>query len=251
MEPFLWKYFKPELRGLERIQPGAGLYVANHNAGLLSPDSFIFGTALYRKFGLEAVPFGLTHEYALALPLIRDVLVPLGAVRASHENAARLFASQHKVIVYPGGDLDALRPYRHRKRIIFGERRGYIRLALREKVPLIPVVSSGAHETFFVLDDGRWLARALGADRWLRIKVWPLVLSIPWGLTLGPPPPHFPLPRRIEIDVLEPVHFERYGEEAASDRDFVEECHERVHSAMERVLQRTAVGSKKGKSSPP
>jgi 1-acyl-sn-glycerol-3-phosphate acyltransferase len=231
-------YFRARVRGLERIPPGAALYVGNHNAGMMTPDSFLFGAAVLRAHGVDAVPYGLAHEVGLSLPFIHQLVVRLGAVRASHDNARRLFARGRKVLVYPGGDFEAMRPFRDRNRIVFGGRRGYIRLALRHGVPIVPVVTAGAHSTFIVLDDGRWLARAIGADRLFRVKVWPLTLSLPWGLTMGPGLVYLPWPTRILIEALDPIHFERSGEEAARDDAYVRECAERVESTMQRALDR-------------
>lgn len=234
----LERYFRARVRGLERIPPGAGLYVGNHSSAMLTPDSFLFGAALYRRFGLRECPFGLAHEIAIRLPIIHQIVIPLGAVRASHENAHRLFERGHKVLVYPGGDVDSMRPFRDRNRVVFGGRRGYLRLALRERVPIIPVVSAGAHGTLIILDDLRPLANLLGLGRVLRAKVWPLALSVPWGLTLGPPIVYLPLPVKIWIEVLEPIRFERDGEEAAADERYVERCAERVEATMQAALER-------------
>lgn len=240
LEPALGAFFDPVVRGIERIPEGAALYVGNHNGGLLSADTFIFGAAVFRGRGIDAVPYGLGHEVAISMPGIHQLLIPLGAVRASHDNARRLFAEDAKVLVYPGGDLDAMRPYAKRDRIVFGRRRGYIRLALRSRVPIVPVVAAGAHETSLVLTDGRALARALGMHRTLRIEVCPVTLSVPWGLVVGITPPYLPKPTKIFIEVMEPIRFEREGEEAADDAEYVERCHERVHSAMEATLTRLA-----------
>lgn len=238
LEVPLARYFQPEVRGLQRIPEGAALYVGNHNAALLSIDSFIFGLAVLRERGDAFLPFGLGHELAISVPIFHQLLMPLGAVRASHANAERLFAQGKKVLVYPGGDLDAMRAYRHRKEIHFGPRRGYIRLALRNRVPIVPVISAGAHETFLVLDDGQWLARLLRVDRLLRVKVFPIALSVPWGLTIGPAPTHLPLPTRVFIETLAPITFSRTGPEAAQDPRYVEACHQQVHSTMEAALSR-------------
>lgn len=243
-EPGLWSYFRPVVRGLERIPDGAALYVGNHSAGLLTPDTFIFGIALYRRLGLAAVPFGLGHEVAIRLPGIHQLLVPLGAVRASHENAHRLFAAGRKVVVYPGSDYDSFRRFSDRHKVVFGPRRGYVRLALRAGVPIVPVVTAGSHSTFVVLGrlDGafRGLRSRLGIDRLLRLKVWPVTLSLPWGLTIGPTPPHLPLPTRIFIEALDPIRFERCGEEAAADPAYVEVCHHRVLELMQSAMSRLA-----------
>lgn len=239
LEPLLDRWFRPEVRGLDRVpETGPVLYVGNHSGGLGSFDTFIWICKAYRQRGLDAVPYGLAHEVAISWPVLNELIVPLGAVRASHDNARRLFEAGHRVLVYPGGDLDSMRPFRHRDRVVFGPRRGYVRLALRQGVPIVPVVASGSHSTFVVLDDGRWLARRLGLPRRLRLEVFPITLSVPWGLTLGITPPYVPLPTRVLVELLPPVTFDRTGEDAAADDAYVERCHERVHAQMESTLRR-------------
>lgn len=234
------RYHRAEVRGTERVPRGASLIVGNHNAGAWSADMFLLGTALYRAHGLEGAPYGLAHEVILGMPGARQLLLPLGALRASHETAERVFRAGRRVLVYPGGDLEAMRPWRDRDRIVFGGRKGYLRLALRSGVPIVPVVAAGAHETFIVVDDLRWLARAMHAERWLRVGVWPLTLCLPWGITLGPMIPYLPLPSRILIEFLEPIRFERSGPAAAADRAYVEDCDRRVRETMQRALTRLA-----------
>ncbi len=233
-------YFRYELRGTERIPEGAALYVGNHSGGILTPDSFLLFGEVMRERGLEDLPYGLGHEVAIRLPLAHQIVVPIGAVRASHENARRIFERDGKVMVYPGGDLDNQRPFRHRHRIVFGGRKGYIRLALREGVPISPVVTAGGHSTFVIVDDLQWLARLSGASRLLRLKVMPLTLSVPWGLTLGPVFAYWPLPTRILAEILDPIHFDRTGPEAAEDDAYVAECAEHVETAMQGALTRLA-----------
>lgn len=233
-------WFRAEVRGLDRIPPGAALYVGNHNAGLMMPEALLLGAAAYQAHGLHAVPFGLAGDAVVSLPVLRDLTVPLGAVRATPENARRLLARGAKVLVYPGGDLEAMRPFRDRDRIVFGGRRGYIRAALRAGAPVVPVVTAGAHATCVVLTDGQWLAKLLRADRLLRVKVWPITLCLPWGLVVGPGLVFLPWSSRVLQEVLEPIRFERDGEEAAADEDYVRACAERVESTMQRALTRLA-----------
>jgi 1-acyl-sn-glycerol-3-phosphate acyltransferase len=240
VEHVVQPYFRAAVRGVERVPAGAALYVGNHNAGLMMPEALLLGAAAYRAHGLAGVPYGLAHEVVISLPLVNQFIVPLGAVRASHENALRLFDRSAKVLVYPGGDYDAMRPFRDRDRIVFGGRRGYVRLALRAGVPIVPVVAAGAHATFIVLDDGRWLARLIGARRFLRLEVWPITLCLPWGLVIGPGLFYLPWPTRILMEVLDPIRFDRRGEEAAADEDYVAACAAQVEATMQDALGRLA-----------
>lgn len=246
LRPWLVRFFDPEVRGLERYPAGPALLVANHSAGLLMPDVFVLADALARRYGVGALPYALAHDVLFSFRTIRAPLEQLGAVRASPSSARALFASGRKVLVYPGGDRDALRPYRDRHRIVFGDRRGYVRMALREGVPIVPVVVAGAHEVFMVLDDGARLAARLGLPRRLRVNVVPTVLSLPWGLTVGFPPPYLPVPTRIVAEILEPVAFAHVGEDAAQDDDYVEACHCRVVAAMQARLDRIVAADEVG-----
>lgn len=237
LDPVLERWFSPEVRGLERIPEGPALYVGNHSGGFVTPDTWIFGSAVLRERGIRHVPYALGHQVVMEAPVLNPILTRLGGLEAKPENAHRVFARGYKVLVYPGGDLDAFRPSHERYRVVFGPRRGYVRLALREGVPIVPIASSGAHSGWIVLSDGRWLAKRLHTHRWLRTDVLPITLSVPWGLTVGAPP-YVPWPTTILLEALEPIDFDRSGPDAASDDDYVEACHRRVVTAMQGALDR-------------
>lgn len=245
LSPPLRKYFRFQPTGFERIPEGKGLYVANHNGGALTPDTFLFSSQILKERSVRDIPYALAHQAVMQMPGFHHLFAKIGALRASHENAAKAFAHGNKVLVYPGGDEDVFRPYRKRNDIVFGGRTGYIRLALRENVPVIPVVTAGAHETFMVLEDMKWFAKLIRSDKWMRVKVWPLILSCPWGLTLGVPPPHIPVRSPIHMEVLKPFHFDRHGEQAAADDDYVRECAAQVEEAMEDCLKKLAAERQK------
>ncbi len=238
LAPFLERWFDPEVRGISRLPEGPALVVSNHSGGFMSPDTWILASAILRARGLADLPGGLAHDRVIRAPIVGLVLRHLGVAPASAHEAHRIFAEGGKVLVYPGGDIDAFRPSRDRDRVVFGPRRGYVRLALRERVPIVPVVAAGSHEGWWVLTDGRSLASRFGTHRWLRTDVLPITLSLPWGLNPGWP--YLPLPTRVLVEVLPPIRFEREGPEAAEDDAWVEACHERVHGAMQSALARLA-----------
>ena len=127
------------------------------------------------------------------------------------------------LLVYPGGLQDIFRPYDLRYKIYFAGRQGFIKLALRENVPIVPVISCGTHETLIVLADCYKIMQQLHSwgMPWLfgiDPEVFPIYLGLPWGLAFGPLP-NIPLPVPIHTRVCPPIVLERYGREAASDRD--------------------------------
>lgn len=236
----LRKYFRARVRGVERIPRGAALYVGNHNMITYTLDTGIFFAEAYKMHGMEAMPYGLQHDWGVKAPVLRRLAGFAGGIRASRENAHRAFAAGRKVLTYPGGDLDACRPFRDRDKLVFGGRTGYIKLALSENVPIVPVVTAGAQSVFYIISDMRGLAKRLKLPERFRIEAWPLTLSMPLGLTLGPPPLLIPWPTRIFMEVMEPVRFERSGPGAAADPVYVRKCADRVEFAMQETLTRLA-----------
>jgi len=127
-----------------------------------------------------------------------------------------------------------------RDRIYFAERKGFIKLALREEVPNVPIISRGAHYSLIVLTDLYEQAKQLhewGMPWLLGIDpvVFPVYLGLPWGGSIGPLP-NLPLPVQIRTRVCEPIVFERYGSEAAGDRDYVDACFDLVTTQMQEQL---------------
>ncbi len=238
VERVLVPYHRARVHGLERIPDGPGIYVGNHNGGLYSGDTYLFGAAVLRARGLVDVPYALAHDTVVSFPPLARALVPLGAVRADTETATGLLAAGAKVLTYPGGDVDNARTFAQRNQVRFGGRAGYVRLALSCGVPVIPVVAAGAHSTFVVLWDGAAAARLLRTERWLRLRRWPLVLSVPLGLTWLPSVPFVPFPARITVEVGAALRFDRSGPEAAADEAYVRMCAARVERVMQGMLDR-------------
>jgi len=222
-ELFEWlnnHYFRLRVEGREHVRPEPTLYVANHNGGIMGPDlSCTLGT-LWGELGDDATLYCMAHDLAMrrVTPLGR-VLQGVGAMRAAPENAAAVFARGGSVLVYPGGDLDAYRLSRHRDRVVFGERTGFVEVAREAGVPIVPIVAHGAHRSAFIFHEGAGLARWLGLGRWSRIRRFPLALALPWGLAAGPWVPYLPLPFPIRLRILEPTEVEpEEGPAAGRDR---------------------------------
>jgi 1-acyl-sn-glycerol-3-phosphate acyltransferase len=220
--PRLWLlsslYFRGEVRGLGNIpEDGPVLLVGNHSGGNLTPDTTVFTLAFSTYFGVERPFHQLAHNLVMSWPGL-GFLRKYGTVPASPENARKALQAGAAVLVYPGGDYEVHRPSWERNRVDFGGRRGFIRLALEEDVPIVPVVGIGGQETALFLSRGEHLAALLGLDRLLRMKVLPISLALPWGLNVGDLLGHLPLPAKITVEALPAIHpREEFGPEPDVD----------------------------------
>jgi 1-acyl-sn-glycerol-3-phosphate acyltransferase len=233
--PRLWLlaslYFRAEVRGLGNVpEEGPVLLVGNHSGGNLTPDTGVFTLAFSTYFGVERVFHQLAHNLVLSMPGL-SFLRKFGTVAASHDNARKALRAGAAVLVYPGGDYEVHRPSWEGRRVDFGGRKGFLRLALEEGVPIVPVVSIGGQETALFLSRGERLARLLALDRLFRLKVLPISIGIPWGLNVGDMLGHLPLPAKITIEALPPIDLRReFGAEPDLDE---------VYDHLVRVMQET------------
>jgi 1-acyl-sn-glycerol-3-phosphate acyltransferase len=232
--PLLWPmlnaWFRPEIRGLDRIPAkGPVLLVGNHSGGNVAPDTLVFVAAFIRRFGTQRPFFQLAHRLVTVAPWL-VLLRRYGTVTASPETARAALRAGAAVLVYPGGDWEAHRPSWEGHRVEFHDRHGFARLAVETGAPLVPVVAIGGQETALFLSRGAALARALRLHRALRLDVLPISIAPPWGVDVGDVLGHIPLPAKITIEVLPPIDVRaRFGTD-------VDDVYDAVTSLMQRTL---------------
>jgi 1-acyl-sn-glycerol-3-phosphate acyltransferase len=238
--PLMWLiasiWYRGEVRGLGNIpDSGPVLLVGNHSGGNMTPDTIIFTLAFSTYFGVERHFYQLAHNLVLSMPTLGS-LRKFGTVAASPENSEKALESGAALLVYPGGDYEVHRPTWQRNRVDFGNRQGFIRLALEQNVPIVPVVSIGGQETALFLSRGERLARLFALDRLFRLKVLPISLAVPWGLNIGDMLGHLPLPAKITIETLPAIDLRA---EFGPDPD-VDEIYDHVQRLMQDTLDALA-----------
>lgn len=236
-------YFRVKTDGWEHIPSHKVLLVGSHNGGLASPDMVMMIYDWFRHFGTIRLAYGLMHPKVwLMNPQLAGLAEKVGAISAHPKMAIAAFQQGASVLVYPGGPQDVFRPYSQRDKIHFAGRKGFIKLALREEVPIIPLISHGAHDTLYVLTDCYQQAKMLHdwGMPWLfdlDPEVFPIYFGLPWGIGIGPLP-NLPLPMPIYTRVCPPIIFERYGKKAANDREYVAACYHQVVTKMQQELDK-------------
>jgi 1-acyl-sn-glycerol-3-phosphate acyltransferase len=242
MEMFA-RYFDAEVRGMEHVPPSPVLLIGNHSGGVITPDTSAVYAAWYRTRGFDDPLMGLAFDAIFGVPGWRELMRKIGQMPASMNNAEAALNDGNSVLLYPGGSYEVFRPWKDRNCIVFNDRKGFIRLALRTGVPVVPVVGHGGHETTFVLTRGEQLAKILSAQR-VRLDGAPILFQVPWGLSL-PALPGVPLPARITVQVCEPLDWTGFGPEAVDDPEVLDACYDEITSVMQATLDGLAVENPK------
>jgi 1-acyl-sn-glycerol-3-phosphate acyltransferase len=222
------RYFRVRIEGAEHIpEHGAALLVCNR-AGTLPWDGVMLKTALRHARPEQRALRWLTDDFVFHSPFLGPILSRIGAARACPENAERLLARDELLAVFPEGVKGIGKPFRERYQLQRFGRGGHIKLALRARVPVIPLAIVGSEESYPLLYKLRPFSKFLGLPF---IPVTPL---FPWLGPLG----LVPLPSRWHIIVGEPMHeFDGLQPRAAEDTVLVNDLNEQLRSKVQALLQ--------------
>lgn len=236
LEFFYNNYFKVEIKNLKNLpEKGPALLVGNHSGAVNSPDMLMLFVAWYRKNKFKVPLYGLAHDIFFKIPILSSFITKLGAIPATQESAHQIFKNSGFIVVYPGGDLDAFRSYKEKNKINFFGRCGFIRLAIKENVPIIPVVSTGGHDTLIIFSSGRELAKKLKFDKLFRLNVLPFSFSIPWGFSIGPFLPYIPFPAKIKFCFGKPIEIPKKIKKSEYDIT-VDKYYKIIENKMQKIM---------------
>jgi 1-acyl-sn-glycerol-3-phosphate acyltransferase len=252
--PVANRVFRYELRGLDNIPASPCLLVGNHSgAGVVEVPCIL--VKWHESFGERRPGYGLTNVLSLGYPVIGGWLRAIGGVDASYDVARACLAAGRDTLVFPGGDIDSFRPFYQTRRVNFGNRRGYIKLALEMKVPIVPLATLGSHLTYWMLPGNAWIAKKLGLKQSsVRLESAPLTFGgvaavAAMGVAaFGHLHPGFaalavtcallPFPSRITTEALPAIDLARELPDSMDPSERVERGHRMVITALEAALQR-------------
>ena len=236
-------YFRLETSGWERLPEETSLLIGNHSGGSLTMDAWTFVFDWWRRFGTERVLHATAHDVLMAMPGLGDYFRHAGVIPASRQGVSAALSAGCDVVIWPGGDVDAMRNWRRRDEAVLGGRMGFVRTAIRSGVPIVPVATVGGHDTAFVLSEGRWIANGLDRVSGLKTKLrgsrLPIVLGFPFGLTIETIPTHLPLPAKIRTELLDPIEVDP-DPGRVDDRAYVQKIYDQVHSSIQAGMDRLA-----------
>lgn len=229
--PLMDLWFRMEIEGWERIPEPPALLVGIHSGAPFVWDAWTVGVQWWRRFGDDRPLHGTAHDALMAAPGIGTYFRKMGVLPAAPDSMAAALAAGHDVALWPGGEVDSLRPWTKRDEATLAGRKGFVRLAINAGVPIVPISTIGGADAMPVLATGRRIARALQLDKVAQLKVFPVALSAPW--VVAPAfLPELPLPTKIRTAFQEPVELDTDPERAGDD-EYVEAKYREVRESIQ------------------
>jgi 1-acyl-sn-glycerol-3-phosphate acyltransferase len=214
----LARALRVEVRGFENVPKGPALFVANHAFGW---DVVFAMAAISRTTGRPVWALG---EHAWwKVPFLRRLASAVGTVDGTTENVDRLLSKGELVLVLPGGLREAVKPRELRYRLLWGHRYGFVRAAIRNQAPLVPLASIGADDLFDFV--GNAYRRG---ERWLRRT----------GIPIPLPSRILPVPHlvRLRFVIGEPVT-PLAPPEGANDKATVRRLRHEIEGALHEIIE--------------
>jgi 1-acyl-sn-glycerol-3-phosphate acyltransferase len=225
-EPIYRYWFRVDWEGLEHVPThGGALLVANHAAAIPS-DAPAIMHGIETELGRPV--YGLAEYLFRAMPVIGTLWSRCGGVPAHPDNAYRLLHDDGQlVLVFPEGAKGTGKPFRDRYRLRRFGRGGFVEIAMRSGVPVVPIAVVGAEESMPIL----WKSRRLAGL--LNIPYFPITANM---LAFGPLGTVLYFPAKFRIRVLPPVHFDVPPDQDRYPRARVMEESDRIRDRIQQAL---------------
>ncbi len=238
--PLVDYWFRMEVDGWENIPEPPALLIGVHSGAPFVWDAWTVGFHWWRRFGAERPVHGTAHDALMAAPGLGHYFRKMGVLPAAPDSISGALAAGRDVALWPGGEVDSLRPWTKRDQAVLAGRTGFVGMGLRSGVPIVPIATVGGPDSMPVLATGRRLAKVLQLDKVARLKMFPISLSVPWGIAPALLP-EIPLPTKIRTSFQEPIELDS-DPERANDKDYVDakytEVRESIQAGMDALARK-------------
>jgi 1-acyl-sn-glycerol-3-phosphate acyltransferase len=222
-EPVYSRWFRVEWQGLEKLPAqGGALLVANH-AGAIPSDAPVIMHGIEKELGRPV--YGLADYFFRSVPVIGTLWARSGGVSARPANAYRLLREQGQLVLdFPEGTKGPSKSFTDRYQLRRFGRGGFVEIAMRAGVPVIPVAVTGSEEAMPVLFRIPTVAKALG------VPYFPVTANL---LAMGPLGIVIPFPAKFTLRVLDPISFDVPPDQERYSKSRIMEEAERIRGLIQ------------------
>ena len=231
---FLRRWHRFEVvSGLEHLLVRESRLVVGYHGRPIAHDQCMLLNVIHERLGY--LPHPVFHAWFGKNSRTGRWLDDLGFVTADGPEMAEAIAAGEHIFVTPGGTKEGCRPFWDRYRVNWGPRTGYLRLALKYGLPIVPVAADGTDDAFVGFNDGyEWGKRLKVPDG---VAVW-----AGFGLT-GPWPLGLPFPEKIRQFIGPPIGLAEMTQVLGTtpdpkNREHMQLLHVHVQAAVQGLLDR-------------
>ena len=212
--PLVRTYFRPTVRGIERIPHGPTLFVGNH--ALFGIDILVLVIVIHHQTG--RYPRVLGDQFFFASP-VGEVLMKYGWILADRDICAAMMEAGEDLLVFPGGAAESTQAESEKYTLQWENRNGFVRMAAQHNYDITPFGMVGPDDCYRHLLEGhelvtRWpgsLLKTFGIVDDGREDLLPPLTSGLLGTQLPKPQPCF-------LAFGDPIHVPDYrGREVPPD----------------------------------
>jgi 1-acyl-sn-glycerol-3-phosphate acyltransferase len=216
------KYFRVQTSGIDNIPEGPVLLIANHS-GQIPIDGMMIVTACLLDKAKPRMVRSMVERWVPTIPFVSWIMARAGQIVGTRDNFRRVVEQGSAILVFPEGVVGINKTWDRAYQLQrFGF--GFMRLALENALPVVPVAVVGAEEQAPSFYNLKSVARVLGAPAFPITPTFPLLG--PLGL--------LPLPSRYHIYFGEPMSFE--GEPDDEDKVIAARV-DKVKEAIDAMLK--------------
>lgn len=208
------KYLRLDVEGIENIPARGRAIVLPNHSGWAGFDAVMIGNEIFKN--RKRIPRILAHKGFFINTDLKIMAHKMGMEEASTENGLKLLHKNNLIILFPEGEYGNFKPTAERYQLR-EFKRGFVRMALEAKAPIVPTLVIGAEETHINL-------ASLKLTKYLKGQIIPIPLNL------------LPLPAKWKIKFLEPISLEKYADVDPNDRDKVLEIAQEVRAIMQSKL---------------
>jgi len=225
-DPMYRSWHRVEWEGLDKIPTTGGALLVSNHAGAIPADAPAIMHGIETELGRPV--YGLADEIFKRMPVVGTMWSRVGGVLAHPDNAYRLLREQGQLaLVFPEGTKGTGKTYSERYQLRRFGRGGFVQIAMRAGVPIIPIAVVGAEEAMPILWKSPQLAKLLG------IPYFPVTANM---LAFGLLGAALPFPAKIRIRVLDPVHLDVEPDQPRYSRSRIMEESEHVRQRIQEAL---------------
>ncbi|MGQ0831299.1 MAG: lysophospholipid acyltransferase family protein [Microthrixaceae bacterium] len=224
--PLYRSWHRVEWEGLDKIPTTGGALLVSNHAGAIPSDAPAIMHGIETELG-RAV-YGLADEMFKRIPVVGTMWSRVGGVLAHPDNAYRLLREQEQLaLVFPEGTKGTGKTFSERYQLRRFGRGGFVQIAMRAGVPVIPIAVVGSEEAMPTLWKSAPLAKLLG------VPYVPLTANM---LAFGPIGGLLAFPAKIKIRVLDPIHFDVEPDQPRYSRSRIMDESENVRQQIQEAL---------------